>query len=295
MKNKKITIFTPTFNRGYIIANLYKSLCNQSYKNFEWIIVDDGSTDDTTILIKEFIEEGVIDIVYYIQENKGKHIAINKGVELALGELFFIVDSDDWIANNALEMILFHYNFIKDNSSFAGVCGTRVYPDGNRIGGVVNFKTLNCSALDFRFKYHFKGDMAEVFKTKILRKFPFPEIVNEKFCPESLVWNRIAQKYKISFFNIGIYTTEYLPDGLTAKMVKIKMNSPVASMSCYSELASYKIPLYQKVKATINYWRFSYNSKLSFVDKIKMVNPFVSIICCPLGYVMYCIDKRKWL
>lgn len=297
MRNQKnkITIFTPTHNRAYIIGNLYKSLCHQTNKDFEWVIVDDGSTDETTSLIKGFKEEGIIDIIYYLQENKGKHVAINKGVELAIGELFFIVDSDDRLTNNAVEKVLFHYEGIKNNNNFAGLGGTRIYPDGTRIGGVAEFKTLNCNALDFRLSYGIKGDMAEVFRTTILRDFPFPEIKDEKFCPEALVWNRIAQKYKLLYFNFGIYTTEYLPDGLTAKIVKIRMTSPIASMLCYSELASYKIPFIQKIKATLNFWRFSFNSKKNFIYKLSSVNLVLSTFCIPLGYIMYCNDKKKWL
>ena len=103
-----ITVFTPTYNRGYIIEKLYNSLVSQNYNEFEWLIVDDGSTDQTQELISNFITKGFIDIRYFKQENGGKHRAINKGVKLAKGELFFIVDSDDYLSNNALDRVLFH-------------------------------------------------------------------------------------------------------------------------------------------------------------------------------------------
>ena len=117
---------------------------------------------------------------------------------------------------------------------------------------------------------------------------------NEKFCPEALVWNRIAQTYDLLFFNAGIYTTEYLADGLTAKIVQIRMESPISTMMCYSELEKYKIPMHQKLKANINFWRFSFNTKkYSFFQKIKKVNCFLSLIGFPLGFFMFLKDKKN--
>ena len=127
----------------------------------------------------------------------------------------------------------------------------------------------------------------------MLKEFTFPEIENEKFCPEALLWNRIAQKYDFLFFNKGIYTTQYLEDGLTAKIVKIRMTSPLASMLCYSELATYSIPLFEKIKANINFWRFSFNSKRNFLKKIKNVNFIFSIICLPLGLLLFFNDQKQ--
>ena len=173
---------------------------NITDKNFEWVIVDDGSTDNTKDLVYEWIKNGRIKIQYFKQKNGGKHRAINRGLELSKGELFFIVDSDDWLSENAIERIYSHYEQIKGDELFAGICGLRVYSNGQRIGGEQEFGILDCNALDFRYKYNIKGDMSEVFITDILREYKFPEIEGETFCPESLVWNRIAQKYNMRYF-----------------------------------------------------------------------------------------------
>lgn len=98
-----LTIFTPTYNRAHLLPNLYQSLLNQKRVDFEWLIVDDGSTDGTEELVNQWIEEAVLTIRYFRKENSGKHTAINKGVQLAKGELFLIVDSDDVLAENALK------------------------------------------------------------------------------------------------------------------------------------------------------------------------------------------------
>ena len=289
-----ITVFTPTYNRASLLNSVYESLINQSNLNFEWIIVDDGSSDTTEEVVNSFIQENLIKIIFYKQQNKGKHFAINKGVQLAKGELFLILDSDDELPKNALDNILFYYNKIINSESIAGIAGRRNFSDGSIVGSE-NFDELISNSLDIRYKYHVTGDLVEIFRTNILKEFAFPEIENEKFCPEALLWNRISQKYNLLFFNKGIYTTQYLEDGLTAKIVKIRMTSPIASMLCYSELATYSIPFIEKVKANINFWRFSFNSDLVFMKKFQMVNAIFSLIGLPLGFIMYQNDKRKWL
>lgn len=286
-----ITVFTPTYNRAYKLQVLYKSLCKQTVKNFEWLIVDDGSTDDTENLINNFIQEDKIIIRYYKQKNKGKHRAINKGLDLAKGDLFFIVDSDDWLSNNAIEKIIFHYKTIKSKNEFCGLSGLRSYPNGIKIGGEKNFGILDCNSLDFRYKYNIKGDMAEVFKTDILRQYKFPETENEKFCPEALIWNRIAKNYKLRYFYEKIYYCEYLPDGLTAKITKLRKENPRNSCMYYAELKKANIPFVQKIKAAINFWRFGFYLDLPFKSKLKQIG-YNSLFVIPLSYLYYLIDKK---
>jgi len=289
----KISVFTPTFNRGYIIKNLYDSLLLQTYKEFEWLIIDDGSEDNTEKICNSFLNEGIVDIKYIKQKNGGKHRALNNAVRNAQGELFFVVDSDDQLTGNALERIAYYYHKIKDDDSIGGIFGVKALFSGKLPGDKLPFSQLKCSNLDFRYKMNIKGDMAEIFKTDILRKFPFPEYENERFCPEALVWNRIAQHYKLFIFNEIIYLCDYLDDGLTRKIVRIRMESAQASMDTYEELSHYPVPWLQKIKARINFWRFSFNTNMAFSKKIKRVSgAFYNLIAMPLGYLMHLRDKR---
>lgn len=289
-----ITVFTPTYNRGYCLKNLYESLCRQTILDFEWIVIDDGSTDSTFEMLLNWQKEAPFSIIVEKQINGGKHRAINKGVKLSNGELFFIVDSDDYIVDNAIEVIVDVVNKLPKDELYAGVCGLKCFPNGQRVGGDNDWRVLNCTSLDFRYKYKIKGDMAEVFYTHILKEFPFPEINGEKFCPEALVINRIACKYKIHFFYKCLYICDYLSDGLTAKITKIRMNSPISSMICYSELCSYEIPLIQKIKAVINFWRFSFCSEKRSVSQHMKNIGFWGIFFLPFGLIMYVIDKKKY-
>lgn len=252
-----ISVFTPTYNRAYRIGDLYESLREQTFRDFEWVIVDDGSQDETEDLVRKWIADAGFTIRYFRQYNGGKHIAVNRGMKEARGELFYIVDSDDYLPQDALQIIAEEYGKVRGKEDFCGVSGARYYPNGKRIGGAASFGILECSALDFRQKYHVPGDMAEVFRTEILRRYPFPEFEGEKFCPEALVWNRMAEKYKLRYFNRCTYICEYLPDGLTAGIVRARRNSPLASMTYYSEQAKRNVPLREKLKSAVNFWRFA--------------------------------------
>ena len=284
-----ITVLTPTYNRASLLINLYQSLIKQDFGDFEWVIVDDGSVDATTDIVDQFIQERQIVITYIKQANGGKHRALNRGVKEAKGELVLIVDSDDSLPINSLSIIYSHYLDIKDNSSIGGVCGLMAHHDGTIIGERKICSSMNLSSMEMRYKYGFVGDVCEVFKTEILREFPFPEIENEKFCPEALVWNRIATKYKLHYFNEVIYYRDYLDDGLTSKIVRIRMNSPIASMICYAELNQLDIPFKDKFKAAINYWRFRlcYSGSSSYPSLSGLWNAVA-----PLGWLMHLNDIR---
>ena len=253
-----ITVFTSTYNRAHLLPRVYESLCKQTFRDFEWVIVDDGSVDDTKSVVDQLTMDNgqLISIRYLYQKNGGKHRAINRGVKEARGELFFIADSDDILPPNALETVAMVYEDVKGDNAFAGVCGLDGTFDGKVIGSGLLSDIVDDTSIAVRFKLGVTGDMKEVFRTSVLKEFPFPEIDGERFCPEMLVWNRIATKYKLRYFNQVIYLAEYQDNGLSAGIVKARMNSPVASMMTYAELNSYDIPFVSKVKAAINYWRF---------------------------------------
>lgn len=252
-----ITVFTPTYNRAALLGRVYESLCEQQFADFEWVIVDDGSTDNTGDVVHTFQEKSGFPIRYFKQANGGKHRAINRGVKEAKGELFFIADSDDKLPSDALQIVAEQFRSIPLNG-FAGIVGLDASFEGEIIGTGLPQDTIDSDCVEIRLKYKVVGDLKEVFLTKVMREFPFPEIDGERFCPEALVWGRIAQKYRMRYFNKPIYLAEYQGDGLTHRIVRIRMDSPVASCTHYSELNGYKIQFMQKLKAAINYWRFWY-------------------------------------
>ena len=262
---------------------------DQIFDDFEWIIVDDGSTDSTSKIITHFKEDKKIVIKYIKQSNGGKHTAINAGVKISTGELIIIVDSDDTLPKDSLLIINNQYLKIREDATVGGVCGLMAHHDNIVIGNCNLLPQGNISSIDMRFKYGFLGDVCEVFKTDVLREFPFPEIYNEKFCPEDLVWNRIARKYTLYFFNQVVYYRDYLDGGLTSKIVKIRMKSPIASTICYGEMLDLDIPIKSKIKAAINYWRFY----LCIKNKSKAEKKIAPLWICllPVGLIFHIKDR----
>ena len=221
-----ITIFTPTYNRKDLIDRLYQSLLQQTKKNFEWLVVDDGSTDDTENYFTNLLStEHPFPIRYIKQNNGGKHRAINNGVNNALGKLFFIVDSDDYLMPNAIEKINQWTETLDDSRKWAGISGLKGYSK-DKVVGQQNEKSRFVDAKNSeRRKYKLLGDKAEVYFTDVLRKHPFPEIPGENFISEEIVWNAIARDgYYLRWFNEIIYICDYLEGGLTKDNAKDKKN-----------------------------------------------------------------------
>lgn len=293
-----ITVFTPAYNRKPYLRPLYDSLKRQTYRSFEWIVVDDGSRDGTCDEVAGFIGDDEIFIQYHFQENAGKHVAINKGVGLAKGELFFIVDSDDRLTPHALACVAKHWDSISSRSNadrFAGVCGLRIHSNGEVIGGDVDYDVLDVSAIDYRFKLAYKGDRAEVIRTDIMKQYPYPSFSGERFCADALVWNRIGREYILRYFNEGIYICEYLPGGITDTSVRLRQRSPRGASLYYAEMA--KLPGLSPVhrfKAAINFWRFARHDKQRGLQvKWTLLNSRWSIVAFPAGWLLSVWDWMK--
>ena len=297
-----ITVFTPAYNRAHLLPRLYESLCRQTFTDFEWVIVDDGSVDDTKSLSLSLPKrEGTFfPIRYFYQENGGKHRAINRGVKEAQGELFFIADSDDSLPPDALEQVARVYETVRGDESFGGVCGLDGTFNGKVIGSGLPHEVIDTDSITVRNRMGVTGDMKEVFRTAVLKEFPFPEIEGERFCPEVLLWNRIATKYKLRYFNRVIYLVEYQDDGISAGIVKARVNSPVAAMMTYAEMTQYEdVPLKGKLKAAINYWRFRFCAmKVSSMPSSKVEGCWPRLSwywnwTIPIGLGMHLKDFRS--
>ncbi len=270
----KITIFTPTYNRAYILNKLYESLCNQKYRDFEWLIVDDGSTDNTKELIKGYIKEKRINIKYFYQENSGKHIAINNGVQNAQGDIFFIVDSDDYLCESALLNIKNCFDKLNNNNKIAGIGGLRIHEDGTIIGKTFSKRKqfIDSSSIDRR-KYNILGDKAECFYTNILKNYKFPKIEGEKFISEAYIWNKIAQDgYLIRWYNIPFIVCEYIDDGLTKNRKKIVENNPKGHLIYILDLINVEKNLFRNIAHKSSFYRYGkeYYTDNQIMNKLKI-------------------------
>lgn len=229
----KITIFTPTYNRGYIIENLYRSLQRQSFNDFEWLVVDDGSSDNTEELFTKWSKENNnFQIRYYKKENGGKHRAINYALDKARGELFFTVDSDDYLTDDALYKVDKWEKSLDRSKKFAGIVAN-IGNDKDKT--INNFFKKEYLDLDLLQRYDYTedgkkvldGERAYIFYTDIHRKYKYPEFKGEKFMTEAVVWNRMAHDgYLVRYYNDIIWIFEYLDDGLTKAGNKLFLDNP---------------------------------------------------------------------
>ncbi|MDO9050438.1 MAG: glycosyltransferase family A protein [Methylotenera sp.] len=197
------TVFTPTYNRAHTIDRVFKSLKSQTFRDFEWVVIDDGSSDNTAEIIKCWQHEVDFKIIYQYQPNSGKHVAFNRAVAMARGELFLVIDSDDGFLSNSLESMLKWWMDIPEHErgQFTGVVTLCQYEDGNICGQPFSICPLDTNSLDLRFKYKARGETWGFHRTKILKAYPFPEDEAVRFIPENLIWDDIARKYKIRCIN----------------------------------------------------------------------------------------------
>ncbi|MDB4666625.1 glycosyltransferase family 2 protein [Akkermansiaceae bacterium] len=227
----RITVFTPTYNRIELIANLYQSLRRQTFRDFEWLVVDDGSTDDTEQLIKSWIDlEGGVLIRYIKQANGGKCRAINHGLDLAEGELFFTVDSDDYLMDNALEKVNLWAEGLPEDEKFCGVVGNLGTSPTETPNTPLKEAYRDASLLERYEDYSdlpIDGERAFVFFRDIHREYKYPEYDGENFMTEAVAWNRMGNdEYKMRFHNDIICIYKYQEGGLTLAGNKLFLENP---------------------------------------------------------------------
>lgn len=301
----KITVFTPTYNRGKLLYHVYESLQNQTYKDFEWVVVDDGSTDETERIVAEFKNEAMFPIIYKKKKNEGKHIAINEGCRLANGEWFFIVDSDDYLTNDALDVVNSYCSQLENKTQFAGVVGLRGGADGkawteyqenshvdahNLQADFLKQDFWDADFIEYKYVRDIKGDRAEVVRTEILRKYPFPKFENEKFLVESYLWLTLANAgYQFRWFNKVIYITEYLEDGLTKNIEIHYRNSPVGSCKVANLLLKCKnVPMRIRLRSAYRYVKYGRLANISMITLSKECNDKMLM---PIGLGMALVKR----
>ena len=266
----KITLFTATYNRAYIIERLYKSIQRQSFRDFEWIIYDDGSTDNTKKMVEDWLKDNNdFPIRIYQGKNGGKCRATNRALEVANGEIFFTIDSDDYLTDDACERINYWMESIRGLKDYCGIVANR---------GQTPTETRNTTWRDdpsspwyqkpYRdatflerypeaTDYPIDGERAEVFWTEIFKKYPYPEFEGENFITPCIPWNRMAHDgYKIRVFEDIIWIWEYLDDGLTIKGGNSRfINNPKGYFLSHVEKAKFlKLPFKYKLKLYYSFY-----------------------------------------
>ncbi|AZB21699.1 glycosyltransferase [Kaistella haifensis] len=224
---KKLTVFTPTFNRAYCLGDLYRSLCQQTSKDFIWLIIDDGSKDDTRTLVDSWMKEDKVEIQYLYKENGGMHTAHNTAYENINTELNVCIDSDDQMTDNAVELIV---EFWKNNGSkkYAGILGLDIYKDGRIVSsrkfpeGVKSGKYF-----ELKGKYGLVGDIKFVYRTDIIKNYmPYPVFEGEIFTPLGYKYLLVDQQYDMLYMNEALCIVDYRQDGNSHNLIKQYFRNP---------------------------------------------------------------------
>lgn len=294
MKNETLSIITPVFNREKLLHNCYQSLKKQTSNDFEWIIVDDGSTDDTLAVAESF--KAPFEITVISKPNGGKHTALNASHPYIRGDYVLILDSDDTLIPSAVADVLDGWKEFEGNQDIGVVIFLR---------GSDEVRPL-CKAYDEDegkpvdiSRYHreclISSDACEVIKTELFKKYPFPEFEGEKFVAEGALWTRVGFTHKCVYINKVIYICEYLEGGLTKSGKPMRIHNPNGGMYV-SNLGMYKNNfLKSRIKNGLLYTCYGFFAKKSIAEMWKQSDSKVLMcLCLPFGFALYQYWKKKY-
>jgi len=294
----RISVVTATYNRRALLPRLYASLRAQTLQAFEWIVVDDGSTDGTEALVRGWAREAGFPIVYRWQPNQGKHVALNRAVALARAPLTAIIDSDDAYLPHALERLLALWETIPpaQRPGFAGVEARGRLPDGRLVGAPAAVPVRDSDYFEIWAWHGADGDTVGMHRTDVLRAYPFPEDAVGALVPESLVWHRIALRYRTRFVEEVLSVKEYQPEGLSARPLSAWIRDAPVQRRWWGELLAMPRPMPRalRLRAGANYVRYALHAgagpRAIWRDAGRRR---VLLATAPLGLALYLADHVR--
>lgn len=285
MSDYTLTIFTPAYNRAHTLGRTYDSLCKQSCKDFEWLIVDDGSTDNTRQLVEEWICENKIAIRYIYQENQGMHGAHNTAYKHIHTELNTCIDSDDWMPYDAVEIIVNTWK--KDGSSnLSGLVGLDIYEDGNVIGTKFPPEKKFVKVGEF-YEQGGEGDKKLVYRTDIINSVPeYPIFKGEKYLGLAYKYLLVEEKYEMLAVNKPMVIVDYQLDGSSYNMYRQYWNNPQGWMFYRKFEMKHASSIFRKIKLSIHYISSCIRAKKAY-QILNNPQPVLTFFCLPIGIAFY--------
>lgn len=288
----RLTVFTPAYNRAHTLPRTYESLCNQKCKDFCWLIIDDGSTDDTEQLVKGWMEkDNGFEIQYIYKENGGMHTAHNMAYENITTELNVCVDSDDCMAENGVAKILKKWDEVKD-SGYAGIIGLDADMNGKIIGKSFP-KSMKETTLMGYYAMGGAGDKKLVYRTDIIKKYPpYPVFEGEKYVALAYKYRLIDQDYKLAVLPQILCNVEYQEDGSSGTMWKQYLKNPKGFAFWRKICMRYPESRKRKIVDCIHYCSSSQIAKDKWYIRESPAK-FMTFLCSPLGVVLTMMVKHK--
>lgn len=292
MEKKTLTVFTPTYNRAHTIGRTYESLCRQTSKDFCWLVVDDGSVDNTKELVGKWIKEDKIPIRYIYQQNQGMHGAHNTAYRNIDTELNTCIDSDDYMPDDAVEKII---SFWKKYGSkkYAGIIGLDATSDGKLIGEPFPEELKATTLRGYYENLHGRGDKKMIYRTEVIKKYPpYPLFENERYVGLAYLYNMIDVDYQLLVSNHVYVIVEYQDDGSSRSMWKQYWKNPkgFAFLRKFDmmQTKSWK----RKIQNNIHYVSHSIRSKNRYF-LVESPMKWLTLVCIIPGIILYCVNKNK--
>jgi len=282
----QFSIVTPTFNRAKYLPRVYNCLCQQGDIDFEWIIVDDGSTDDTKEVVSSF--EKKFEIKYAYKENAGKPAAMNYGAHIANSQILVSLDDDDMLLPNVLEAVWKYFDTKTGKFLYDCICisGLSQYENGDIVGKKFPHDSFVSDYIRYIKNENILGDKCEFFLTEVYKKYPFPIIKNEKQIAESIMYIRISRTHQTLYVNHVFLEKQFLESGLS--MQNFWLMYPFSSELYYNETSTPPFRLKLQIKHSAKYIYFArINQKKHIYKKAKNKTVF------PLGVLAYCFFLFK--
>ncbi|MCZ0702995.1 glycosyltransferase involved in cell wall biosynthesis [Natronobacillus azotifigens] len=286
-KDAMVTVVTPTFNRGYILDKCYLSLKKQTNKSFIWIIIDDGSTDNTEKLVEKWMNEKHLNIEYYKKKNGGKASALNFSFDMLKTKYFVCLDSDDQLTPGAIEEAIKTLEPISKEPSYCGMLALRNHCNGGVMGGRrIPLNVTETTIMAITDKYRIRSEFIQFYKKEIINDYRFPEIKGEKFISPEYLAREINRKYKFKVSQEKLCICEYLADGLTKNKLEIIKKNPKGYTLVKKQSFDLAIGLVPKSKHAIMYIAGSILSNDKNAIK-NSPNKLMTLLYYPLGYLAY--------
>lgn len=293
------SVFIPTYNRARVLPRALRSVAEQTFRDLELVVVDDGSSDETQAIVASVAREADFPVHYHWQENRGKHGAYNTALGLLRGRLTVVLDSDDRLVPEALSILKRHWEGIPEGerAGFVGVKGLCRWIGGDIYGDTFPSDVFDADDLSLRTRYRIRGDKVGAVRTDVIRDYPYPEVPGERHMRPSYVQRQMAHRFRVRYINEVIQECEHQPDGLSSDRFALRMRNPLGyrlyHLADIRDHAAY-LPTGEWLDGYSKYVRYALHGGVGLAGQWREVpGKLPWLLCLPHGAFKYLTDRLQ--